>query len=118
MENVENKPSNKLGSAPYAVVESGGKQFTVAVGDKIWVPEVKAEANTVLKIEKVLLTSKGEGSDVKIGAPLLQTEVTAKVVKHFRGNKVIIYKKKKRKGYTKKQGHRANLTELLIESIN
>ena len=119
MENAEtSSKSTKLGSAPYAVVESGGKQFTVSVGDKIWVPEVKAEANDILKIEKVLLTSTADGSNVNIGSPLLNVEVTATVVKHFRGDKVIVYKKKKRKGYTKKQGHRANLTELKIETIS
>ena len=102
---------------PYAVVKTSGKQFRVSAGDKIRVNQLKAEIGSVVTLSEVLAISSGAG-ELKLGTPLLSgATVKAKVLSHGRAKKVIIFKKRRRKGYTKKQGHRQDETTLLIESI-
>ncbi|NDC38762.1 MAG: 50S ribosomal protein L21 [Proteobacteria bacterium] len=102
---------------PYAVVKTSGKQFRVSAGDRIRVNQLKAEVGSTVTLSEVLAISSGAG-EFKLGAPVLSgATVTAKVVAHGRAKKVVIFKKRRRKGYTKKQGHRQNETTLLIESI-
>lgn len=105
-------------STNYAVIRTGGKQHKVSCGDKIWVEKLEVETGSTISMPEVLAVGSGNGSSLKLGAPLLAgASVKAKVVASGRGAKVVIFKKKRRKGYTKKQGHRQERTCLLIESI-
>ncbi len=100
----------------YAIVDIAGQQFKVEKERKIFVHRLSAEEGTTVEFEKVLLTDH-EG-DVKIGAPVLEgAKVTAKVLSHVKGDKVIVFKKKRRKGYKKKNGHRQYFTQIQIEEI-
>ena len=100
----------------YAIVEIAGQQFKVEAGKKLYVHRLKDEVGASVSFDKVLLTD-NEGA-VKVGVPYLEgASVTAKVLDHLKGNKVIVFKKKRRKGYQKKNGHRQCLTQIQIESI-
>ncbi|MGB6152341.1 MAG: 50S ribosomal protein L21 [Pricia sp.] len=101
----------------YAIVEMAGQQFKVAKDQKVYVHRLQTEEGKKVTFDNVLLT--GDGSDITIGAPAIDgASVEAKVVRHLRGDKIIVFKKKRRKGYQKKNGHRQSLTEIVIESIN
>eukprot|EP01155_Anaeramoeba_flamelloides_P011493 Anaeramoba_flamelloidesa328422_32.p1 GENE.a328422_32~~a328422_32.p1 ORF type:complete len:105 (-),score=16.22 a328422_32:288-602(-) len=100
----------------YAVVDIAGQQFKVEKDRKIFVHRLSAEEGSSVEFEKVLLLD-NEG-DVKIGAPVLDgAKVTAKVLSHVKGDKVIVFKKKRRKGYKKKNGHRQQFSQIQIEDI-
>ncbi len=100
----------------YAIVDIAGQQFKVEAGQKIYVHRLQNEVGTQVSFDKVLLTD--NNGDVKVGVPFVSgASVTAKVLDHLKGNKVIVFKKKRRKGYDKKNGHRQYLTQLQIESI-
>ena len=100
----------------YAIVDIAGQQFKVEKERKIFVHRLSANEGDTVEFEKVLLTD-NEG-DVKIGAPVLEgAKVTAKVLAHVKGDKVIVFKKKRRKGYQKKNGHRQFFTQIQIEEI-
>ena len=100
----------------YAIVEMAGQQFKVAKDQKVYVHRLQTEEGKKVTFGNVLLT--GDGSDITIGAPAIDgASVEAKVIRHLRGDKVIVFKKKRRKGYQKKNGHRQSLTEIVIESI-
>ena len=100
----------------YAIVDIAGQQFKVEAGKQIFVNRQAAEVGDALSFDKVLLLD-NEG-DVKVGAPYIEgAAVKATVVEHCKGDKVIIFKKKRRKGYQKKNGHRQYLTKLQIEGI-
>ena len=100
----------------YAIVEMAGQQFKVAKDQKVYVHRLQVEEGKKVTFDNVLLLS--DGSNVTIGAPAIDgAAVEAKVVKHLRGDKVIVFHKKRRKGYRKKNGHRQSLTEIVIESI-
>lgn len=100
----------------YAIVDIAGQQFKVEQGRKIFVHRLQAEVGTSVNFEKVLLTD-NEGT-VKVGAPYIAGAVVkAKVLDHLKGEKVIVFHKKRRKGYAKKNGHRQYLTQILIEEI-
>ena len=100
----------------YAIVDIAGQQFKVETGKQIFVNRQAAEVGEALSFDKVLLLD-NEG-DVKVGAPYIDgAAVKATVVEHCKGDKVIIFKKKRRKGYQKKNGHRQYLTKLQIEGI-
>ncbi|MBQ5935847.1 MAG: 50S ribosomal protein L21 [Bacteroidales bacterium] len=100
----------------YAIVDIAGQQFKVEAGKQIFVNRQAAEVGEALSFDKVLLLD-NEG-DVKVGAPYIDgAAVKATVVEHCKGDKVIIFKKKRRKGYQKKNGHRQYLTKLQIEGI-
>ncbi len=101
----------------YAVVKTGGKQYRVIGGQKLKVEQLLAEVGAEITLDQVLAV--GEGETVKLGAPLVAgATVTAKVVAHGRGDKVHIFKMRRRKHYRKQQGHRQNYTELEIVGIN
>ncbi|MCB9760442.1 MAG: 50S ribosomal protein L21 [Alphaproteobacteria bacterium] len=101
----------------YAVVDCGSKQYRVAVGDRISVDRLDAEAGTETVLDRVLLLG-GEG-DVRVGAPLVEgVTVTAKVLSHDKGDKVITYKYKRRHRSRVRKGFRASLTTLEITAIN
>ena len=100
----------------YAVVEIGGHQHKVAKGDVIYVNRLQAEENKSVTFERVLMIG---GKEIKIGTPEVENaQVKAKVLGHTRDDKIIVFKKKRRKGYRKKQGHRQDLTQLKIENIS
>ncbi len=100
----------------YAIVEMAGQQFKVAKDQKVYVHRLQTEEGKKVVFDQVLLLD--DGKNITIGAPAINgAAVEAKVVKHLKGDKVIVFKKKRRKGYQKKNGHRQALTEILVESI-
>ena len=100
----------------YAIVEIAGQQFKVAKDQKVFVHRLATEEGKKVAFDNVLLI--GDGDKVTVGAPAIDgAQVGAKVVKHLKGDKVIVFKKKRRKGYRVKNGHRQSLTEIVIESI-
>ena len=100
----------------YAVLESGGKQYRVSAGDTLEVERIAAEAGQSVRLDRVLLVN--NAGKVSVGSPLVAgAAVTADVVEHIRGDKKIIWKMRRRKGYHKKQGHRQELTVLKIKEI-
>jgi large subunit ribosomal protein L21 len=101
----------------YAVIKTGGKQYRVAAGDKLRIEQVPAEVGAELVLDQVLMVVDGE--NVALGQPVVTgAAVKATVVAHGRGEKVKIFKMRRRKHYRKSQGHRQNFTELRIDSIS
>lgn len=100
----------------YAIIRTGGKQFRVEEGKTVEVPSIDKQAGETIEFE-VLTIGGGEGG-TKVGAPLVDgVRVAGTVVEHGRGDKVIVFKKKRRKQYKRKQGHRQNYTAVKIDSI-
>lgn len=100
----------------YAVLETGGKQYRVAAGDTLEIERLAADAGQTFTFDRVLLVNKD--GQVAIGAPTVSgAKVLADVVEHIRGEKKVIWKMKRRKGYHKKQGHRQELTVVKIKEI-
>ncbi len=100
----------------YAIVEIAGHQYKVQKDQQIYVNRLQNEEGTKVDFDRVLLI--GDGDKISVGAPAIEgKKVTASVVKHLKGDKVIVFKKKRRKNYQKKNGFRAYLTELKIEKI-
>ena len=101
----------------YAVIKTGGKQYRVAAGEKIKVEQIAADVGQEIVIDQVLAV--GNGSDLKVGAPLVSgASVKATVVAHGKHDKVHIFKMRRRKHYQKRQGHRQGYTELEIGTIH
>ena len=101
----------------YAIVEIAGQQFKVAKDQKLFVHRLADKEGAKVRFENVLLLD--DGKKVTVGAPAITgASVEAKVTQHLKGDKVIVFKKKRRKGYRVKNGHRQYLTELVIEKIN
>ena len=97
----------------YAVIETGGKQYRVQQGDVLDVERLEGDQGKKIKLEQVLAFSNGK--ELKIGTPTLPgAKVTAEVVEHTRGDKIISFKMKRRKGYRRKKGHRQELTRIKI----
>ncbi|MDT0643108.1 50S ribosomal protein L21 [Zunongwangia sp. F363] len=100
----------------YAIVEIAGQQFKVAKDQKVFVHRLAGEEGDDVSFDKVLLA--GDGDDVTLGAPAIEGAlVGAKITRHLKGDKVIVFKKKRRKGYRVKNGHRQALTEIQIGDI-
>ncbi len=100
----------------YAIVDIAGQQFKVEKERKIFVHRLEANEGDTIEFEKVLLLD--NNGTVTIGAPLVSgAKVTAKVLSHVKGDKVIVFKKKRRKTFRKKNGHRQYFTQIQIESI-
>ena len=101
----------------YAIVEIAGQQFKVAKDQKLFVHRLADKEGSKVSFDKVFLLD--DGKKVSIGAPAITgASVDAKVISHLKDDKVIVFKKKRRKGYRVKNGHRQSLTELIIEKIN
>jgi large subunit ribosomal protein L21 len=101
----------------YAVVNLAGKQFTVSPEDNIRVPLLDIEVGSTIQCDDVLLYS--DGKDVRVGRPKVDgVKVTAEVVRHGREKKILVFKKKRRKGYRRKNGHRQDFTLLKIMDIS
>ena len=100
----------------YAIVEIAGQQFKVAKDQKVYVHRLAAEEGANVQFDRVLLLE--DGSKITVGAPAVSgAAVEAKVIKHCKGDKVLVFKKKRRKGYKVKNGHRQYLTQIVIENI-
>ncbi len=100
----------------YAIVEIAGQQFKVAKDQKVYVHRLQGEEGSKVTFDNVLLLD--NAGNVTIGAPAIEgASVKAQILSHLKGDKVIVFKKKRRKGYQKKNGHRQSLTEIQIESI-
>ena len=100
----------------YAIVEIAGQQFKVAKDQKVYVHRLQEKEGSKVTFDKVMLVE--DKGNVTIGAPAIEgAAVTAKILGHLKGEKVIVFKKKRRKGYKKKNGHRQYLSEIQIESI-
>jgi len=100
----------------YAIVTIAGKQFKVAKDQYIYAPKLEGDAGSAVSFDNVLLLDNGSG--VEVGAPTVKgATVSGKILEHVKGNKVIVFKKKRRKGYVKRNGHRQQFTKVQIESI-
>ncbi len=100
----------------YAIVEIAGQQFKVEKDQQIFVHRLETKEGSKIDFDKVLLLD--DSGTVNVGAPVIKgAKVTAKVLEHLKGDKVIVFKKKRRKGYKVKNGHRQYLTQIQIESI-
>ncbi|TMH21312.1 MAG: 50S ribosomal protein L21 [Betaproteobacteria bacterium] len=100
----------------YAVIKTGGKQYKVVPGEKLKVEQIPAEVGAQIVLDQVLLV--GDESNVRLGQPIVAgATVTATVLGHGRGDKVKIFKMRRRKHYQKHQGHRQGFTELKIDGI-
>ena len=101
----------------YAIVDIAGQQFKIEQDQKIFVHRLEAKEGSKVHFDKVLLTD--NAGKIDVGVPILKgIQVTAKVLEHLQGDKVVVFKKKRRKGYKVKNGHRQLLTKLEILTIN
>jgi large subunit ribosomal protein L21 len=101
----------------YAIVEIAGKQFKVTQDQFVYAPKMDDEEGASIEFDKVLLLD--DDGNVSVGAPIVQgAKVSGKILGHVKGDKVIVFKKKRRKGYKKKNGHRQDFTKVLIEGIS
>jgi large subunit ribosomal protein L21 len=101
----------------YAIVEIAGQQFKVSKDLKVYVHRLSNEEGSKVSFDKVLLLD--DNGTITLGAPAIEgASVEAKVLQHLKGDKVIVFKKKRRKGYKKRNGHRQYLTQIVVESIS
>ncbi len=101
----------------YAIFRTGGKQYRAEKGVTLRVPTLVGEAGSTVEFTDVLLGS--DGKDVKAGTPMLKgAKVTAEIVKHGLGDKIVVFKFRRRKNYAKKQGHRQAFTEVRIHDVS
>ena len=101
----------------YAVVEIQGSQFKVSKDQKLYVNRIDAKEGSKVSFDNVLLID--DGKKVQVGKPSLSgTSVEAKIISHLKDDKIIVFKKKRRKGYKVKNGHRQALTEIVIEKVS
>jgi large subunit ribosomal protein L21 len=101
----------------YAIVEIAGKQYRVEENKFLYTDLLQTEEGAAVEFENVLLLD-NENGDVKVGEPSIKgAKVTGKVLEHVKGDTVIVFKKKRRKGYKKRNGHRQRYTKVLIENI-
>ncbi len=104
-------PSGREYTMSYAIIRSGGKQFAVEAGQTVRVPSIEGDAGAKIDVEALVV---GAGKDAKVGSG---ATVSASIVGHGKGDKVIVFKKKRRKQYKRKQGHRQGYTEIKIEKL-
>ena len=100
----------------YAVFRTGGKQFRAEAGTRIRVPSLDVEPGESIEFDDVLLA--GDGDDISVGTPVVEgARVKAEVLRHGRDRKIIVFKRKRRKGYRRKQGHRQKFTEIRVDEV-
>ncbi len=99
----------------FAIVSIAGKQFKVSEGQELYVHRIDAAEGDEIILDQVHLTS--DGDNIQMGTPTLNLGITATVLEHLKDDKVIVFKKKRRKGYRRKKGHRQALTKLKIDTI-
>jgi large subunit ribosomal protein L21 len=101
----------------YAIVEIAGKQYKVRENDRLYVPRLKADADAAVEFDRVLLVA--DDGDVKVGAPLVDGAlIKATVLRHLKGDKGLVFKKKRRKRYRVKRGHRQQYTQITVDSLS
>ncbi len=101
----------------YAVVRTGGKQYRLKIGDSVKVEKLPDEVGNIVELSQILMIS--DGSDVKVGTPLVTgASVKAEIVGHGRNKKIRVFKMKRRKKYRRTQGHRQAFTQLKVTEIN
>ena len=100
----------------YAIVDIAGKQIKVSKDQEVITPKLSAEPGATVEFDQVLLID-NEGK-VQVGTPVLKAKISGTVVAHGKGDKVVVFKKKRRKGYRVKNGHRQEYSKVLIASIN
>ncbi|MGK7395141.1 MAG: 50S ribosomal protein L21 [Candidatus Cyclobacteriaceae bacterium M3_2C_046] len=101
----------------YAIVDIAGKQFKVSKDRFVYAPKMEGEEGASVEFDQVLLLD--DGDKVNVGVPTIKgAKVTGKILGHGRADKVLVFKKKRRKGYRKSQGHRQDFTKVLIEEIS
>jgi len=101
----------------YAIVEIAGQQFKVENNDEIFVHRLEGEPGTKIDFDQVLLLD--NDGEVSVGKPLVEgSVVSGSIIDHVRGDKVVVFKKKRRKGYQKESGHRQDFSKILIEQIS
>lgn len=101
----------------YAIIRTGGKQYQVAAGDKLRVEKLQGNVGDTVELSDILMVVDGE--EVKIGQPVIEgAKVVAKITEQGKADKVLVFKKKRRKGYKVKKGHRQQFTALTIEEIS
>ena len=102
---------------PYAVIRTGGKQYRVAPGDTVRIERLPGEIGSAVEFTEVLLTGEGDGA-VRIGTPLVDgVLVRGQIVAHGRDRKVLVFKKKRRKNYRRRRGHRQEVTTVRVTAI-
>jgi large subunit ribosomal protein L21 len=100
----------------YAIVDIAGKQYKVTKDQYVYAPKLDAEEGTTLEFKNVLLID--NDSTIAIGTPTIPgATISGKVLEHVKGDKLVVFKKKRRKGYAKRNGHRQQFTKVMIESI-
>ncbi|MBI5598190.1 MAG: 50S ribosomal protein L21 [Deltaproteobacteria bacterium] len=100
----------------YAVIKTGGKQYTVREGDTFRVEKLVGDAGAAVELKEVVAV--GEGDSIKVGTPFVaSSSVTCEIVGHGKEKKVDVFKKRRRKGYTKKIGHRQHYTTVMVKAI-
>ena len=111
------RANSDSGNAPYAIIETGGKQYRVAVGDTLSIEKLPVEPGADITFDRVLMVS-GDGS-ARVGTPLLSgATVQAQVEQQYRGPKIVVFKYKPKKRYRRRTGHRQSLTRVAITAIN
>lgn len=102
----------------HAVIKTGGKQYIVSPGDVIDIEKIQGDAGETVSFDEVMLVSVADG-DVRVGNPVVENaSVSGKIVDQTKGDKIVVFKFKRRKGYRKKSGHRQKLTRVEITGIN
>ena len=103
----------------HAVIRSGGKQYRVAKGDVVRLPLLEGEPGNEIEIADVLQVSGDGENEIKVGAPTVENaKVKAKIIRHGKDSKILVFTYKRRKGYEKRKGHRQDFTEVRIEDIS
>jgi large subunit ribosomal protein L21 len=114
---TQTRSATASGSRPYAIIETGGKQYRVAVGDRLSIEKLPIEAGTGITFDRVLMVG-GDGSP-RVGTPLVAgATVQAEVEQQYRGPKIVVFKYKPKKRYRRRTGHRQALTRVAITAIN
>jgi large subunit ribosomal protein L21 len=102
----------------YAVIETGGKQYRVEPGQTVVVEKLAGDKGAAVAFDRILLVSSGDGTDVKVGKPTLDgAKVTGKIVGHPLGDKLVVFKFRRRKNYVRRNGHRQQYTAVQIDQI-
>ena len=103
----------------YAIIESGGKQHRAEPGQRLALEKLDAANGDTVSFDRVLMVRDPEGGECRIGSPYLSdTTVSATVLAHYRDPKILVFKRKRRKGYRKKKGHRQARVQVLVEAIH
>jgi len=111
------QPSTSTASAAYAIIETGGKQYRVAVGDRLAIEKLQSDAGSDFTFDRVLMLG-GDGSS-RVGTPVIAgASVSATIEEQYRGPKIVVFKYKPKKRYRRRTGHRQALTRVAITAIN